>query len=45
MYMTMKLLSDAYYLIGVYYLLSNNYSEAIRFLELTARLKEQQKGV
>ena len=35
-------LSDAYYLVGVCYLLSNNYSEAIRFLELTARLKEQQ---
>jgi CHAT domain-containing protein len=35
-------LSTAYYLVGVFYLLSNNFSEAIRFLELTARLKEQQ---
>ena len=36
------MLSDAYYLTGVYYLLSKSYSEAIRFLELTVRLKEQQ---
>ena len=36
-------LSDAYYLVGVYYLLSNNNSEALRFLDLTARLKDQMK--
>jgi CHAT domain-containing protein len=33
-------LSTSYYLVGIYYLFSKSYSDAIRFLDLTAKLKE-----
>jgi CHAT domain-containing protein len=35
--------STSYYLVGTYYLLSKNYSEAIRFLKITGRLKAEGK--
>jgi CHAT domain-containing protein/tetratricopeptide (TPR) repeat protein len=35
--------STACYLLGIYYLLKNNFSEAIRFLEISASSKEQRK--
>ena len=34
-------LSTSYYLVGIYYHFLKNYNETIRFLELSARLKEQ----
>jgi CHAT domain-containing protein len=35
--------SETYYFVGIYYLISKNYGEAIRFLELSAELKENRK--
>jgi CHAT domain-containing protein/tetratricopeptide (TPR) repeat protein len=35
--------STACYLLGIYYLLTNNFGEAIRFLEISASNKEQRK--
>lgn len=36
-----KIISDSYYLIGVYYLLVKNYSAAIRFFDLSLEIKKR----
>ena len=36
-------LATSYYLVGIYYLFSKSYSEAIRYFNLTARIKEERK--
>ena len=38
-----KILSDSYYLIGIYYLLTGNYSGSVRYLKKSAGLKESMK--